>query len=46
MFGGKAISALDNWTPCRFGAGHLGAVSQFIFLFSSYEEKTMSQAIP
>ena len=24
---GAADSALDNWTPCRFGAGQLGTVS-------------------
>ena len=24
---GAANSALDNCAPCRFGAGHLGAVS-------------------
>ena len=26
---GAANSALDNWEPCRFGAGHLGTVSYF-----------------
>ena len=36
---GAADWAPDNWVPCRWGAGHLGAVS-------SYEEKTMKQAIP
>ena len=35
-----------DWTPCRLGTGHLGTVSQFIYIFSSYEEKTMKQAIP
>ena len=36
---GAAHWAPDNWTPCHLGAGHLGGVS-------SYEEKTMKQAIP
>ena len=43
---GAAEWAPDNWAPCRLGTGHLGAVSQFLFYFSSYEEKTMKQAIP
>ena len=43
---GAAVSALDNWVPCRFGTVHFGAVSYFFFCFSSYEEKTMKQEIP
>ena len=36
---GAADWAPGNWVPCRLDAGHMGAVS-------SYEEKTMKQAIP
>ena len=28
-----ADSALDNSAPCRFGAGHFGAVSYFFLFF-------------
>ena len=30
---GAADSALDNSAPCRFGAGHFGAVSYFFYIF-------------
>ena len=36
---GAADWAPDNWAPYRLGTGYLGAVS-------SYEEKTIKQAIP
>jgi len=36
---GAADSALDNWAPCRFGAGHFGAVSYFFFAFLVMKKK-------
>ena len=36
---GDADSALGNWVPCRFGAGHLGAVSYFIFFSRVMKKK-------
>ena len=31
--------APDNWAPCRLGAGNLGAVSKFIFIFPVMKKK-------
>ena len=33
-----ADSALDNSTPCRFGAGHFGAVYKFILFFELWRK--------